>query len=105
MSDKKRFSKLVVDDTAYETVLTRKFEQRKSYAPKDINSVQAFIPGIIQDIFIKKGQDVKEGDKLLILEAMKMKNSVLAPRDGKVKEIKVVPGQMVTKNFLLVELE
>ena len=48
---------------------------------------------------------VQENDPLLILEAMKMENSFLSPREGKIKSIAVVKGQAVDKGQLLIEFE
>lgn len=105
MTEQKKIQELVIDDTVYETKLTRKFRLRKKYEVPNPKLLGAFIPGIIQSINIKNGQQVKEGECLLILEAMKMKNCVQAQQDGKVKEIKVNLGDMVTKNQLLIEFE
>lgn len=102
MSVYKRF---VVDDTPYETFLTHKFERRRQYFNRDPRRVDAAIPGLIERIQVKPGQKVKRGESLLVLEAMKMKNDVLAPQDGVVREVPVAPGQMVTKGQLLVEME
>jgi biotin carboxyl carrier protein len=95
---------IVIDDSVYETGLTKKFLNRKSYKPVDHKRINAFIPGLIQKVFVKVGDKVKRGDKLLILEAMKMQNIVNAPVDGIVR---VLPreGILVKKNELLVELE
>ncbi|KAF0151471.1 MAG: biotin/lipoyl attachment domain-containing protein [Ignavibacteria bacterium] len=98
-------NQLVIDDTVYETKLTRKFRFRKKYEAPNPKHLNAFIPGVISDIYVKPGQHVKEGDKILILEAMKMKNTVTSEITGKVKEIKVTSGKMVTKNQLLIEFE
>ncbi len=57
--------------------------------------VAAPLPGTIADIKVSSGQNVKEGDLLLILEAMKMENEVASPRGGVVKELLVVKGQSV----------
>ena len=95
---------LVIDDSVYETALTKKYLNRQSYKPVDLKRVEAFIPGLIQKVFVKMDDKVKRGDKLLILEAMKMQNNVTAPIDGIVK---VVPqeGSIVKKNELLIMLE
>ena len=53
---------------------------------------------------VKEGDQVKEGEVLLILEAMKMMNKVLMPYDGKVTKIMVAEGQRVPKNHLIVEI-
>jgi biotin carboxyl carrier protein len=105
MSEQKKNQELIIDDTVYETKLTRKFRHRTKYEAPNPKLVGAFIPGIIQAINVKNGQYVKEGECMLILEAMKMKNCVEAPHDGKIKEIKVNLGDMVTKNQLIVEFE
>lgn len=98
-------NQLVIDDTVYETRLTRKFRLRKKYEAPNPKHLNAFIPGIIRDIIVKPGQHVKEGEKLLTLEAMKMKNTVTSHLDGKIKEIKISAGEMVTKNQLIIEFE
>jgi len=104
MTEQKQ-NQLIIDDTVYETKLTRKFRLRKKYAAPNPKHLNAFIPGIIRDIYITPGQFVKEGEKILILEAMKMKNTVTSEISGQVKEIKVTSGNMVTKNQLLIEFE
>jgi biotin carboxyl carrier protein len=95
---------IVINDSVYETELTKKYLNRKTYKPVDQRRVVAFIPGLIQKVFVKVGDKVKRGDKLLILEAMKMQNILNAPIDGIVR---VVPkeGILVKKNELLVDLE
>ncbi|HOK61727.1 MAG: acetyl-CoA carboxylase biotin carboxyl carrier protein subunit [Tenuifilum sp.] len=71
----------------------------------DDKNVTAFIPGTIIDVKVKKGQEVKQGDVLVILDAMKMHNRLIAPSAGKVKEVKVKPGDRVSKGALLVSIE
>ena len=63
------------------------------------------MPGLIIDISITIGQEVKENDTLLILEAMKMENSITSPRDGVIKTISVTKNDTVKKNQLLIEFE
>jgi len=69
---------------------------------KVINSISAPMPGIIIGVNIKKDQKVKEGDTLLILEAMKMENAILCPKDTTIKEVLVSTGETVDKNKLLI---
>jgi glutaconyl-CoA decarboxylase len=71
---------------------------------KKPNEIRAFIPGTIRAVFAKVGDEVKKGDKLLVLDAMKMDNELIAPISGTVKEIPVKTGQTVVKNELLVLL-
>lgn len=70
-----------------------------------VNDIKAPMPGLILDVMVTEGAEVKEGDYLLVLEAMKMENTITAPRDGMVKAISVEKGQGVEKNQLLIEME
>lgn len=71
----------------------------------DNKQLTAFIPGTIVDVKVKVGQQVKQGDILVILDAMKMHNRILAPIDTTVKEINVKPGDRVSKGFVMVVLD
>ncbi len=70
-----------------------------------VNDIKAPMPGLILDVQVKEGDEVKEGDYLLVLEAMKMENTLTAPRDGVVKSVTVKKGETVDKNQLLIEME
>jgi biotin carboxyl carrier protein len=70
-----------------------------------INDIKAPMPGLILEISISEGQEVKENDALLILEAMKMENVIKSPRDGIIKSIKVKQTEAVDINSLLIEFE
>jgi len=72
---------------------------------KIVNSINAPMPGIIIDLKVEKGQSVKKGDTLLILEAMKMENAIICPKDTTIKEIHTSVGQTVDKNKLLIDFE
>lgn len=67
-----------------------------------VNDVKAPMPGLILDIKVQPGQEIKKGDPILILEAMKMENILKSPGDGVVKEIKVSVKQNVEKNQVLI---
>ena len=67
--------------------------------------VIAPMPGAVTAIVVKVGDVVKEDDDLLILEAMKMENPIVALADGTVKEIKVKAGDKVDTGVVLVILE
>ena len=58
-------------------------------ASKKVNSIKAPMPGLILEINVVTGQDVKENDAILILEAMKMENVINSPRDGVIKSIAI----------------
>jgi len=72
---------------------------------KKLNDIKAPMPGIIIGIEVKEGDKIKEGDTLLILEAMKMENAIVSSKDATVKSILVKKGDTVEKNKLLIELE
>ncbi len=105
METQNKFIKLNINYTDYETSITSKYARRKKYESPDPGKVKAFIPGIITDIMVKEGQEVVRGQILLILEAMKMKNNVKSPKDGKIKKILVSNSKMVVKNETLIEFE
>lgn len=68
-----------------------------------MNSVKAPMPGLIIDLKIGPGDEVKKNDPLLVLEAMKMENIIKSPGDGLVKTINVQKGDSVEKNQVLIE--
>lgn len=69
------------------------------------DALRSPLPGTIVDIPAKVGQDVKEGDTLVVLEAMKMNNNLTAERNGKVKAILISEGEAVKENTPLVTFE
>lgn len=66
--------------------------------------VKAPLPGNVWKILISVGDEIKKGDNLMILEAMKMENNVLAEKDGVVKSIKVNEGDSVLQGDVLIEM-
>ena len=72
---------------------------------KQVKEIRAPMPGLVLEIAVINGQDVIEGDKILILEAMKMENSIIIHNPAKIKKIIVTAGQAVEKGQVLVELE
>lgn len=68
------------------------------------NSIKAPMPGIILSLNVEKNQEVKEGETLLILEAMKMENAISAPKDGIIKSIFIKSGETVDKGELMIEM-
>jgi len=72
------------------------FEKEKILAP---------IPGEVSEIFVKEGEKVKKGQKLLTILAMKTENEILAPREGVVEKIFVKKGEKVQKDQELLEIK
>ena len=102
-SDKTGF--LNIDTSLYQTRISKKFLNRKHYEAPDPRKILSFIPGTVLEIFVETGHEVKKGQDLMILDAMKMKNRLKCPMDGVIKTIMVKSGDRVSKGKLLLELE
>jgi biotin carboxyl carrier protein len=105
MKESKELRILNLNSSQYKTRLSEKFINRKSYKPADPNIILSFIPGTILDILVIKGQEVKKGDELVILDAMKMKNRLKSNINGTIKKIHVNKGDRVSKGTILLELK
>ena len=103
--DKKaRCKTLIIDGDKYRTRYNTKFEKRKTWKNPNPKKITSTIPGTIVKVYTKVGEEVKKGDPILLLEAMKMKNRILFNIDGKVKSIKVKEGERVPKDHLMLEM-
>ena len=69
------------------------------------NAIKAPLPGVITDILVAEGDEVKAGDTVIVLEAMKMANALQAEKAGKVSAIVVKVGQSVMEDAPLVFIE
>ena len=67
--------------------------------------VEAPMPGLVRQVFVVSGETVKKGDRLAVLEAMKMEHALLAARDGVVAEVMVAAGSQVEAGAALIRLE
>lgn len=74
-------------------------------ATTKISEVKAPMPGLVLDILVEPGKEIEKGDTLLVLEAMKMENTIKSPTEGTVKSIAVEKGIAVEKNAVLIEFE
>lgn len=70
-----------------------------------VNNIVAPLPGTVISVAVKPGDVVKAADTVVMLEAMKMENSIRAGRDGKVASVNVNPGESVLEGTVLVTLE
>ncbi len=66
--------------------------------------IKAPLPGVIIEVKAKEGDEVKIGDKLLVMEAMKMENNINADREGKIVSVKIKQGDSVLEGDVLVEI-
>jgi biotin carboxyl carrier protein len=91
---------------AYETERHRLLKRFASagLAAHSHADLKASMPGMVVRIVAQAGSDVKKGQPVLILEAMKMENEIRAPIDGTVCDVKVAQGQAVEKGDLLMVL-
>lgn len=77
----------------------------KAAAPAGTETINSPMPGTILNILVKPGQKVAKGETLLILEAMKMENEIVSPRDAVVAGVSVNKGESVDSGTPLVSLQ
>jgi biotin carboxyl carrier protein len=70
-----------------------------------VGDIKAPMPGLVLEVSVEVGTQVTKGDKVMILEAMKMENVIKAAGDGIVKAIHITKGTAVEKGQLLIEME
>jgi len=100
-----------VNGNVYRVGIIDKYDQLVSrmglskVSAQKVNEIKAPMPGLVLEVSVGEGDVIRKGDKVLILEAMKMENVLKAPGDGVVKTIRVERGSAVVKGQLLIELE
>lgn len=106
---KKEF-KVKINGSFYNIQIADQFDQLverlglSAVSSSKIRDVKAPMPGLVLDINVAAGQEVIKGDKLVILEAMKMENVIKSEGEGVVKEIHVEKGATVDKGQMLIEM-
>ncbi|MEY4938799.1 MAG: hypothetical protein RIQ93_534 [Verrucomicrobiota bacterium] len=90
---------IIVDKT-----ITPKTKARPKADLADVSQVAAPIPGLIAQLQVSVGSKITKGDKLLMMEAMKMQNTVYAPCDGVVSELHIALGDTVESKDLLIKI-
>jgi biotin carboxyl carrier protein len=101
----KDLKKLNIQGDVYYTRFTRKFENRKVWSQPNSKEVISFIPGTVLELLVKDGDTVAAEQKLLVLEAMKMKNTIYSPMTGKIKSVKIAIGDCIPKGTIMLEFE
>ena len=74
-------------------------------APSSGSIIKSPLPGVVLDIFVKVGDNVKPGQHVLMLEAMKMENNIDADKEGVIKEIRVQRNDSVMEGDILIVIE
>jgi len=80
-------------------------KEHKTLITSQITKINAPLPGNIIQIFVKEGDNVEKEEKLLMMEAMKMENTILAEKSGIIKSINVISGDSVLQGDTLLEIE
>jgi biotin carboxyl carrier protein len=111
MDFERKTAKILINGRSYEVKLKDTFDQLVSklgletLSSAKIKDVKAPMPGLVLDVSVGPGQSIQKGDKLLILEAMKMENVIKSDGEGVIKTIHVEQGATVDKGQLLIEME
>lgn len=111
---------VVVNGTTYRVEIEREVRETKVVRKKVVTGqgpqparmkpaggmgdVKAPLPGVIKEVHVKEGDEVKQGQCVLILEAMKMENEVYAPIAGKITKVQVAAAQSVLEGDVLVSI-
>ncbi|MDR1886486.1 MAG: acetyl-CoA carboxylase biotin carboxyl carrier protein subunit [Prevotellaceae bacterium] len=96
---------LNIDGTEYKTLFTKKFTNRKRWTPSAANEIKATIPGTVLKLNVRNGDKVKEGDVLLLFEAMKMQNIILAPCAGEITNLEAKEGDALPKGAVILTIK
>jgi len=97
--------KPVIKAAATAATTTEESGSANKAAVNKANAVKAPLPGVITDILVAEGDEVKAGDTVVVLEAMKMANNLTAEKDGKVTAICVKIGESVMEDDALIVIE
>lgn len=103
--------KLSVNGEKFEVAIQNKFDRLveqlglSAEVATHLDELEAPMPGMVIKVFVTPGSEVAEGDPLIILEAMKMENTLKSPGSGIIKAIEVVEGQAVDKGQVLIKFE
>ncbi len=93
------------DARKYKTTYTTKYRNRKAWKKPDLQEIKSVIPGVVTSFTVKEGDHVQKGEELMIYEAMKMQNIILAPFDGTVEKILVKEKEKLAKGVIMIYLK
>jgi len=106
-----KIAEVKVNGHSYHLTMEDQFDQllkqlgMDNLASNKILQIKAPMPGLVLNVLVTAGAQVKKGDSLLILEAMKMENMIKSPTDGVIKKIEIKQGDKVEKNQILINFE
>jgi biotin carboxyl carrier protein len=98
-----KYETLVIHGVEYLTLLTKKYINRKKWAPKNEKHILSYIPGTILKVLVKDGEKVEKDQPLIVLEAMKMENTIFAPHTGVLKKVNIKNNDKVPKGLIMIE--
>jgi biotin carboxyl carrier protein len=110
IDNKTKSYSIKVNGTTFQIELTSPYDQLLKELGMDMSQVSKIgnlkspMPGLVVNVLVEENMQVKKGDTLVILEAMKMENSLKAANDAVVKKVNVKKGQVVDKNAILIQL-
>lgn len=113
MESDRNISKIMLNGFEYEVeitdelseILNKFMKQSGKNGNNNGGKIKAPMPGMVIKILVEVGQEVQKGDKVIIVEAMKMENAIQAAVSGTVKKIVVKEGQAVEKDAILIEID
>ena len=86
-------------------VVLREASGRRRAEASASGGLESPMPGLVTKVMVAAGDDVRKGQALVAVEAMKMEHLIRSPRDGKVRRVAAVAGAMVEGGVMLVELD
>ncbi|QPH38210.1 acetyl-CoA carboxylase biotin carboxyl carrier protein subunit [Pedobacter endophyticus] len=103
--------KLKVNGNLYHLTVEDQFDQLlkqlglDNLASSKVSEIKAPMPGLVLSVAVAENEEVKKGENLLVLEAMKMENILKSPADGIVKKVFIAQGDKVEKNQILIQFK
>jgi biotin carboxyl carrier protein len=83
----------------------KSIERPKADANQNVDELTAPLPGTVVEVFVKAGDDIEAGQVVVVIEAMKMKNSIRSTRAGKIAQVLIGAGDTVAHKQALVRFE
>lgn len=108
LDNQEKTATVKVNGNIYSITIKDQFDQLLKQLGMDnltvnkIAQIKAPMPGLVLNVLVAEGHEIKKGDNLLVLEAMKMENMIKSPTDGIIKKLEIKRGDKVEKNQLLV---